>query len=608
MIVERVVQLCDGVSAFVYRFDGDLVHLVAHHQSVTSQSLDAFQRVYPAPPSRTSVITQSILDRRVIHVRDFEGDPDLSSASREMAKAAGHRSLLAVPMLQGGAPIGAVAVGRRGPQGGPRPFSAREIALLKTFTDQAVIAVENVRLFKELEARNSDLTETLEQQTATSEILRVISSSPTDVRPVFDAIVGSAVRLCDASFGGVIRFDGEHLHVAAAHNVEPARLEIFCRLFPMRATPDLAIGRAILERNVIHFEDVLQLPSSPVREASRLALGYRAWLAVPMLHDGTPLGVIFCWRPEPRAFTAKQIALVQTFADQAVIAIENVRLFKELEAKNRDLTETLEQQTATSEILRVISASPTNVQPVFDAIARSAVRLCGARIGAVFQFDGELLHLAAHHNFTPEILALIQRLYPMPPGSEQLSGRAILAKAIVQVEDLLADPEYRQEVAVTGGWRSILAVPMLREGSPLGVISINRAEAGAFSERQIALLETFADQAVIAIENVRLFKALEARNRDLTEALEQQTAMAEILRVISSSPTDLQSVMETLARNAARLCEAVDAQIFRIEEGVLRLVALTGAIPQWTVGTPTPISRGWVTGRAVVGLPTGPCP
>ena len=229
---------------------------------------------------------------------------------------------------------------------------------------------------------------------------------------------------------------------------------------------------------------------------------------MPLLREGVPIGVICGFRWEVRPFSEQQIALLKTFADQAVIAIENVRLFQELQARNRDLTEALEQQTATSEILRVISSSPTDVQPVFDAIARSAVRLCGARIGAVFRFDGELLHLAAHHNYTPDILELLQRLYPMRPSREQLSGRAILAKAVVQVADLFADPEYRQQVARTGGWRSMLAVPMLREGNPVGAISINRLETGTFSESQIALLQTFADQAVIAIENVRLFTEL----------------------------------------------------------------------------------------------------
>jgi GAF domain-containing protein/CheY-like chemotaxis protein len=563
MIVERVVQLCDGVSAFVYRFDGALIHLVANHHSVTSEALDAFQRIYPAPPGRTSVITQTILERRDIHVRDFQSDPDVSSASREMSLAAGHRSLLAVPMLHDGSPIGAIAVGRRGAQGGPRPFSDREIALLKTFADQAVIAVENVRLFKELEARNRDLTETLEQQTATGEILRVISSSPTDVQPVFDAIARSAVRLCSARIGAVFQFDGELLHLVAHHNFTPDILRLIQQLYPMRPSSEQLSGRAILGKMVVQVEDLLADPG--YRQQVAVTGGWRSILAVPMLRDGSPVGVISINRAEPGIFPDRQVALLQTFADQAVIAIENVRLFKELEAKNRDLTETLEQQTATSDILRVISSSPTDVQPVFRAIVESAIRLCSARFGAVFRFDGELVHLVAHQNLTAENVQVLQRLYPMRPSRGQGSGRAILTGATVQIEDALVDPEYRQDVATVGGWRSMLVVPMLHEGNVVGTINVHRTDAGAFPERQVELLKTFAAQAAIAIENVRLFQELQARTSDLTRSVEELRALGEVGRAVSST-LDLETVLTTIVSRATQLSGTDAGVIYEYDE------------------------------------------
>jgi GAF domain-containing protein len=389
------------------------------------------------------------------------------------------------------------------------PFSDQQIALLQTFADQAVIAIQNVCLFQELEGRNRELTETLEQQTATGEILRVISSSPTDVQPVFDAIVESAVRLCEAFAGALLRFDGELLHQGAVRG--PGReqiLQAWVNFFPYRPGPEVAIGQAVLEHRVIHVEDVLSLPANPLREATQRAGGYRAFLAVPMLRDATVVGVIACWRAEARAFSERQISLVETFADQAVIAIENVRLFTELEARNRDLTTALDRQTATSEILRVISGALVDVQPVFDTIVASAVRLCSARMGALYRFQVDLVHLAAHHNYPLEVLEVLQQMHPRPPRRDQASGRAILDRAVAQIEDTLADAQYPTNVAST--FRSLLAVPMLRDGAPIGAIVISRSEPGRFSDGHIALLQTFADQAVIAIENVRLFQ----RRRD----------------------------------------------------------------------------------------------
>ena len=290
-------------------------------------------------------------------------------------------------------------------------------------------------------------------------------------------------------------------------------------------------------------------------------------LGVPLLRGGAVIGVITLARNVVRPFTDKEIELVTTFADQAVIAIENVRLFDEVQARTRELTEALEQQTATSAILRVISTSPTDVQPVFETIVRNAVALCGSLFANVFRFDGELLHFVASHNVGPDYVELLRAKYPMRPDSSQVSGRAVLTRSVVRLEDALADPDYDQRFPAAMSWRRMLGVPMLRQGEPLGVIVVGWAEAGPVPKAQEELLKQFADQAVIAIENVRLFDEVQARTDELGKALEQQVATGEILRVIASSPTDIAPVLNAVAESAARLCGAVDAQIFRAEGG-----------------------------------------
>jgi GAF domain-containing protein/DNA-binding response OmpR family regulator len=589
-IVRSASRLCGGQHAIVTRYDGELLHLAAQHNP-RPRAAEETEGLFPQRPRRdTSLSSRAFVDARMVHVADVAGetlDPALAEAHRRMSLHA----LLAVPMMHDGRPIGVISVSR----GTPGPFSDRQIALLQTFADQAVIAIENVRLFTELEARNGALTAALDQQTATSEVLRVISSSPTDVQPVFDAIATSARRLCGGAHGAVLTYDGSLVHLAALDEFDPESAASLRRAFPMPPSRASSATRAILYREIVQVPDVLADPEYVLRPAAQIG-GFRSVVSVPMLRDGVPIGVITVTRAEPGSFDA-QIGLLRTFAEQAVIAIENVRLFRELEARNRALTESLDQQTATSEILRVISSSPTDPQPVFSTIIRNAVQLSGATLGALYRFDGELLHLVAHHNHTPEGLALLQGAYPMRPSRVQASGRAILDRAVAEIPDARNDPEYAADMAAAANWRALLAVPMLRaDGSPIGAIVIQRVEVGRFAGGHVELLKTFADQAVIAIENVRLFTELEARNRALTESLDQQTATSEILRVISSSPTDVEPVMLTVAASAARLCEAFDAHVYRNDGERLRVVASYGQLP--LARRELAISRLSVVGRA----------
>src|SRR6266545_4868381 len=533
-VARNASRLCSAANVSLYRVEGDLIRKAAEHEY--GPQLTTLRVGETRPLTRTSVSGRAIIDRTTVHVRDHQS-PEVAVEFPDGARRdTGIRTTVGIPLLREGVAIGAFTVYRTE----LRPFSDGEITLLQTFADQAVIAIENVRLFKELETRNRDLTVALDRQTATSEILRVIGSSPTDAEPVFDAIVRSAVRLLGGFSGAVLRLVGDDLHLAALTSTSEFGDEAMKGRFPMPLADSLSVP-VVRERAPRFVSDIEVDPGVPggMREIAR-ARGYRSVLQVPMLREGAPIGVISVTRREPGPFAAEEVELLKTFADQAVIAIENVRLFKELEARNRDLTVALEQQTATSEILRVISSSQTDVQPVFETIAASAVRLCRALFSIVSRREGDLIHVAAQNNLGPAALEEIRRSYPIPVDRESITGRTLVDRTVVHVRDVETDPDMPgrgRELSRAFGFRTVVSVPMLREGEAIGAIAVARAEAEPFSEQEIVLLRTFADQAVIAIENVRLFKELEARNRDLSEALEQQTATSEILRVISSAPT-----------------------------------------------------------------------
>jgi two-component system, NtrC family, sensor kinase len=563
-IAREAMRLCGAAYSVICRYDGDLLHLAAHAH-VRAEGVQAVAQFFPTRPSRKTTSSRAILERAVVHVPDVLEDPDYD---RSVALGIQNRSVLAVPMLRNGEPIGTISVGRLE----PRPFTDKQITLLQTFADQAVIAIENVRLFTELQERNQALTkahaqvtEALEQQTATGEILRVISSSPTDVQPVFDAIAEQATRLCEAIVSNVCRFDGELVHLAATTNVDPDGVTAIRGAFPMRLGPQSAATRTVLKRTLVHIPDILDDPEYGITQQS-LASGFRSVLAVPMLRNGSPLGSIIVGRPRPGPFSARQVALLETFADQAVIAIENVRLFKELEARNRDLTDALEQQTATSDLLKVIGRSSFDLQPVFETLIENAVRLCGAEHGVIRRFDGERLRSAAQYNTGPELEAYVQQ-NPIVLERGSAAGRAALERRTIHIEDALSDPEYTFGVQhLVAPIRTVLAIPMIRAGELLGVITIHRHEVRAFGDSHIALMETFADQAVIAIENVRLFKELQARTAELTRSVDELTALGEVSRAVSST-LDLDTVLATIVSRAVELSGSDQGIVYEFDEG-----------------------------------------
>jgi two-component system, NtrC family, sensor kinase len=417
---------------------------------------------------------------------------------------------------------------------------------------------------RELADVHAGLTEALEQQTATSEILRVISGSPTDLQPVFDAIIRSAVRLCHGLVGGLYRFDGGLMDLVSHHNVTPEALEIQRRMLPTRPHRGILAARAILDRAVVNIPDVHADPESQVKEYAR-ATGFRSTLAVPMLREGTPIGAISVGKVEAGPFSDRQIALLKTFADQAVIAIENVRLFQELQVRNRDLTEALAQQTAISDILRVISSAPTGLQPVLEAVLDNAARLCNATDAHIFRIHADVLRLVASFGSHP----IIGAQEGIPMSRDSAIGRAMVDRQTIHVHDLAAEVEtefpgsktYQQRF----GTRTMVATPLLQEGLPIGAILIRRLEVCPFSDKQIELLRTFANQAAIAIENAHLFEALQARTRELTRSVEELQALGEVSQAVNST-LDLHTVLTRIVSHAVQLSGTDGGAIYEYDE------------------------------------------
>jgi signal transduction histidine kinase len=396
-----------------------------------------------------------------------------------------------------------------------RPFTDKQIDLVKNFAAQAVIAIENARLLNELRQRTEDLTESLEQQTGTSEVLKVISSSQGDLQPVFETMLSNAVRICSARFGNLFLFDGREARIAAMHNA-PRAYEEQRRDDPVIPLDGTIVGPAVRTKRVNHVHD-LATDKNYARSALVRLASARSGLAVPMLRDDAVIGGITIYRDVVQPFTDKQIALLQNFASQAVIAVENARLLNEQR-------ESLQQQTATADVLKVISRSTFDLQSVLNTLAESAVRLCGADIASIHRQQGNNYQTVAIHGGPPEIRDLVLRTVPFAAGRGSVVGRTVGDRRPIQIPDVLADPDYSLlDMQQKVGFRTIMGVPILREGNPIGVIVLMRLTVRPFSEKQIELATTFADQAGIAIENVRLFDEIQDKSRQLEEASQHKS-------------------------------------------------------------------------------------
>ncbi|HSQ20779.1 MAG TPA: GAF domain-containing protein, partial [Blastocatellia bacterium] len=604
-MLKRAMRLCEAAFGGLWVFEGE--HYVAKALCGVPSAYAAYldqTSVLPGPHTAPYRFLQG--ERSAIQNVDLAaeepylaGDPQ----RRALVDLGGARSALQAPLIRDEKVLGVITVYRQE----TGSFSGQHVTLIQNFAEQAAIAIENARLFNEVQNKSRDLEESLQQQTATAEVLRVINSSPGHLEPVFEAMLEKATHLCEASFGILWLCDGEQFRTAALHGVPPAYAEI--TRTPIRPLPTNPLGRMLRGERLIVSADVSDEEPYRTGDPARRALvdlaGARSVIQVALAKEETFLGSLTVYRKEVRPFSEKQIALLQNFAAQAVIAIENVKLFEQVQAKTHDLEESLQQQTATADVLKAISRSAFDLDSVLSTLVGSAAKLCEAERGLIFLLKGNLYHTSANFGFSPELEAFA-RANPLPADGKSTTARAGASGSPVQAVDLLADETQgflAREYQRLGGHRTNLGVPLRRDGETIGVFTLTRQTVQAFTPRQIELVQTFADQAVIAIENSRLLEQVQAKTRDLEESLQQQTATADVLKAISRSAFDLKAVLNALIEAAARLCEADQGTIARRQGQVFVRVATWGFSDEFArmVGAmPVVPDRGSAVGRALL--------
>jgi GAF domain-containing protein len=577
-MLENATRICDAKFGIMTLYEGGSFRAVALHNA-PPEFAEARRREPLFSPAPKNPLARVAASKATLQIPDLRLDESYLAgepATVIIAERGGARTLIDIPMLKDGDLVGVFGIYRQE----VRPFTDKQIELLQNFAAQAVIAIENTRLLSELRQRTDDLTEALEQQTTTAEILGVISKSLSDTQPVFDAIVQSGVRLFSGAAVSIALVEDGMVKAAAVAERDPVRAELWRQRFPFPLTREYMHSVAILDRKMLDIPNVEEAPADmEVGRKNFLGSGYRAATFVPLMRGETAIGALSVVRVQTGPLSEKQLAALKTYASQAVIAIENTRLLNELRQRTDDLTESLGQQTATSEVLRVISSSPGELEPVFQAMLQNATRICEAKIGILFKYEDGAYSAVSLLGVAPAYAEYLNR-GPIRPGPATGLGRVANTRQTVQIADTRAEKIYaerepfRVATAELGGARSLLNVPMLKEGKLIGAIGIYRQEVRPFSDKQVELVTNFANQAVIAIENTRLLN-------ELRQSLEQQTATADVLRVISSSPGELEPVFQAMLENATRICEAKFGNLLLYDGDAFRLTAVYGAPPAW---------------------------
>ena len=585
-IVKSGLRLFPNDAIFIALPDNGMIRPAAMAEKDPARA-EAWKKRFPFPLTREYMHGLAILDRRTVDIADIrESPPDLATGAKNTL-ASGYHAVTVVPMMRGGEAIGALSVIRLE----PGPLSDKQRAALRAFADQAVIAIENARLLSELRQRTEDLTESLQQQTATADVLKVISRSTFDLQIVLDALTKSAAQLCDADMGAIMRETSKVYYYATNYNFPPDFSQ-WARSLPVEPGRGSVVARILLDGKIAHIADVLADSEYTFFEAQQKA-GYRTLLGVPLLREGKVIGVMVLSRTTVRPFTDRQIALATGFADQAVIAIENVRLFDELQARTREVSETLEYQTATGDVLNVISRSPFDLQPVLDTIVQIAARLCSAEYAFIAKLTEGKCRLVAANNMEAEHVKYIAN-NPVSIDRGSVIGRVVLQHNTVHVRDVLEDLEFRHlEWQKVGRQRTVLGIPLLREDVLIGVIILARTAVKPFTDKQVELVSTFADQAVIAIENVRLFDEIQEKSRQLEEASKHKSQflanMSHELRtplnaiigyteliidgIYGDTPEKAQAVLKRVESNGRHLLALINdvLDFSKIEAGQLKL-------------------------------------
>jgi len=527
-MLENATRVCGANFGVMDLWDGEGFNIAADYNLPPAFAASRRERMTgrPHPESGLAAVVRT---RQFAHIHDVRNSPAYRAgapAAVRIADIAGARTIVIVPMLKENELIGTISIFRQE----VRPFTDKQIALVENFTKQAVIAIENTRLLKELRQRTDDLSESLEQQTATSEVLQVISSTPGDLEPVFKSMLENATRICGANFGQMNLYEEGRFHPVALYNMPAAYAARLAAQEPFQPHPQSGLGTVARTHQVVHVADSRALPAYLEGDSSVVAIsdlaGARSYFVVPMLKENELIGAITIYRQEVKPFAEKQTELVANFANQAVIAIENTRLLKELRQRTDDLSESLEQQTATSEVLETISSSAGELEPVFQKMLENASRVCGAKFGTMVLFEGDIFRRVAVHNLPPAFTAM-QQIDTWRPHPESPLGTVARTKQVAHVDDLRTSELYRdgdpmaRALSDLAGARTLVVVPMLKEGELIGAISIFRQEVKPFTDKQIALVSNFANQAVIAIENTRLLNELRERTTELSRSLEE---------------------------------------------------------------------------------------